>query len=90
MQVGDLTYPGYAASGAKLEGVHIADPAVKIAFIALRYDQDVNTPMHAYAKDEAGNSARADFDHLDVPQAVQEEHDPDRRQVHQPRPAVDL
>jgi murein DD-endopeptidase MepM/ murein hydrolase activator NlpD len=67
VQVGDLTYPGYPASGAKLDGVHIADPAVKIAFIALRYDQDVNTPMHAYAKDEAGNTARADFDRLAFP-----------------------
>ena len=67
VQVGDLLYPGYPASGAKMEGVHIADPAVKIAFIALRYDQDVNTPMFAYAKDEAGNSARADFDRLTFP-----------------------
>jgi murein DD-endopeptidase MepM/ murein hydrolase activator NlpD len=67
VQVGELTYPGYPASGAKLEGVHIADPAVKIAFIALRYDQDVNTPMFAYAKDEAGNAARADFDRLTFP-----------------------
>ena len=67
VQVGDLKYPGYPASGAKLEGVHIADPAVKIAFIALRYDQDVNTPMFAYAQDEAGNSARADFDHMTFP-----------------------
>src|SRR5204863_5475655 len=67
VQVGDLKYPGYPASGAKIEGVHIADPAVKIAFIALRYDQDVNTPMFAYAKDEAGNAARADFDRLTFP-----------------------
>ena len=67
VQVGDLTYPGYPASGAKLEGIHITDPAVKIAFIALRYDQDVNTPMFAYAKDEAGNTARAEFDRLTFP-----------------------
>jgi murein DD-endopeptidase MepM/ murein hydrolase activator NlpD len=67
VQVGDLTYPGYPASGAKLEGIHITDPAVKLAFIALRYDQDVNTPMFAFAKDEAGNTARADFDHLTFP-----------------------
>ncbi|HET7696850.1 MAG TPA: M23 family metallopeptidase [Vicinamibacterales bacterium] len=67
VRVGDLTYPGYPASGAKLPGVNITDPAVKIAFIALRYDQDVNTPMYAYAQDEAGNSARADFDRLTFP-----------------------
>jgi murein DD-endopeptidase MepM/ murein hydrolase activator NlpD len=67
VQVGELTYRGYPASGANVEGVHITDPAVKIAFIALRYDQDVNTPMRAYAKDEAGNTARAEFDHLAFP-----------------------
>jgi murein DD-endopeptidase MepM/ murein hydrolase activator NlpD len=67
VQVGDLTYPGFPASGAKVEGVRIADPAVKIAFIALRWDQDVNAPMFAYAKDEAGNTARAEFDHLAFP-----------------------
>jgi murein DD-endopeptidase MepM/ murein hydrolase activator NlpD len=67
VRVGDLTYPGYPASGAKIPGVNITDPAVRIAFIALRYDQDVNTPMYAYAQDEAGNSARADFDRLTFP-----------------------
>jgi murein DD-endopeptidase MepM/ murein hydrolase activator NlpD len=67
VQVGDLKYPGYPASGAAIEGVHIADPAVKVAFIALRFDQDVNTPMFAYARDEAGNAARADFDRLTFP-----------------------
>jgi len=67
VQVGDAIYPGFPGSGAKAEGVHIVDPAVKVAFIALRYDQDVNTPMWAFAKDEAGNSARADFDKLTFP-----------------------
>jgi murein DD-endopeptidase MepM/ murein hydrolase activator NlpD len=67
VRVGDLTYPGYPASGSGVDGVTISDPAIKIAFIALRYDQDVNTPMYAYAKDEAGNAARADFDHLAFP-----------------------
>jgi murein DD-endopeptidase MepM/ murein hydrolase activator NlpD len=67
VRVGEITYPGYPASGAKIEGVNITDPAVKIAFIALRYDQDVNTPMYAFAQDEAGNAARADFDRLTFP-----------------------
>jgi len=67
VQVGDLTYPGYPASGAKMEGVHITDPTIKVAFFALRYDQDVNTPMFAYARDEAGNSARGDFDRMTFP-----------------------
>lgn len=67
VQVGDLKYPGYPASGVKVEGVHIADPTVKVAFFALRWDQNVNTPMFAYAKDDAGNTARAEFDHLTFP-----------------------
>ncbi|HYT75493.1 MAG TPA: M23 family metallopeptidase [Vicinamibacterales bacterium] len=67
VQVGDLKYPGYPASGAKIEDVHITDPAIKIAFFALRWDQDVNSPMFAYARDEAGNTARADFDHMTFP-----------------------
>ena len=67
IKVGDLTYPGYPASAIKLPGVNITDPAVKVAFFALRWDQDVNTPMYAYAQDEAGNAARADFDRLTFP-----------------------
>ena len=65
--VGDLEYPGYPASGATVEGVAISDPAMRIAFFALRYDQDVKTPLRLFARDEAGNSARADFDYLAFP-----------------------
>lgn len=65
--VGDLEYPGYPASGATVEGVTLSDPAMRIAFFALRYDQDVKTPMHLFARDEAGNSARGDFDYLTFP-----------------------
>jgi murein DD-endopeptidase MepM/ murein hydrolase activator NlpD len=68
VQVGDISYPGYPASGIHVNGVApITDPNIKVAFFALLYDQDVNTPMFAYARDEAGNSARADFDHLAFP-----------------------
>ena len=65
--VGDVVYPGYPASGITVEGVRIADPAVRVAFFALLYDQDVNTPMRVYARDPAGNTARADFDHRTFP-----------------------
>jgi murein DD-endopeptidase MepM/ murein hydrolase activator NlpD len=65
--VGDVEYPGYPASGATVEGIRIADPAVRVAFFALLYDQDVNTPMRVFARDEAGNAARADFDHRTFP-----------------------
>ena len=60
--VGDVEYPGYPASGVTLDGVKIADPAVRVAFFALLYDQDVKTPIRLFARDEAGNTARADFD----------------------------
>ena len=65
--VGDLEYPGYPAAAAGVEGVNITDPAVRIAFFALRYDQDLNTPIRLFARDEAGNTARADFDFRTFP-----------------------
>jgi murein DD-endopeptidase MepM/ murein hydrolase activator NlpD len=65
--VGKLEYPGYPASGLSVEGVTIADPSVRVAFFALRYDQDVNAPMHLFARDAAGNSASAEFDHRTFP-----------------------
>src|SRR6185295_1948820 len=65
--VGDIEYPGYPASGATVEGVKINDPAVRIAFFALRWDQDVKTPIRLFARDEAGNTARADFDYRSFP-----------------------
>src|SRR4029077_3559700 len=46
------------ASGA---GVTAADPSVKIAFFALLYDQKLDTPIAAFARDEAGNQAKATF-----------------------------
>jgi murein DD-endopeptidase MepM/ murein hydrolase activator NlpD len=60
--VGDIEYPGFPASGATVDGVKIADPAMRIAFFALLHDQDRKTPIRLFAKDEAGNTARADFD----------------------------
>jgi len=69
--VGDVEYPGDPAAGATVEGVKIADPAVRVAFFALLYDQDVNTPIRVFARDEAGNTARADFDHRIFPKRFQ-------------------
>ena len=65
--VGDIEYPGYPASGATVSGVTINDPAARIAFFALRYDQNLQTPIRLFARDEAGNSARADFDYRTFP-----------------------
>ena len=65
--VGDVEYPGYPASGAALDAVKIADPALRVAFFALLHDQDLKTPIRLFARDEAGNTARADFDYRVFP-----------------------
>jgi murein DD-endopeptidase MepM/ murein hydrolase activator NlpD len=58
VRVGDIEYPGYPASGA---GVTNPDPAVKVAFFSLLHDQDLNTAIVAFARDEAGNQAKNSF-----------------------------
>jgi len=50
VRVGDVEYPGYPLSGE-----------LKAAFFALLYDQDLNTRIQAFARDEAGNEAKATF-----------------------------
>src|SRR5688572_30335908 len=65
--VGDVEYPGYPAAGATLDGVKITDSAMRVAFFALLHDQDRNTPIRLFARDEAGNTARADFDYRVFP-----------------------
>jgi len=60
--VGDVEYPGYPAAGLAVEGVKITDAALRVAFFALQHDQDVGAPIRLFARDEAGNTARADFD----------------------------
>lgn len=68
--VGDLEYPGYPASGVNVDGVRIADPALRVAFFALLHDQDLTTPMRVYARDPAGNTARAEFEYRTFPKPV--------------------
>ena len=58
VRVGDVEYPGFPAAGAGVEG---ADPSIKVAFFALLYDQPLNAPIVAFARDEAGNQAKATF-----------------------------
>jgi murein DD-endopeptidase MepM/ murein hydrolase activator NlpD len=65
--VGDVEYPGFPAAGVTVDGVKITDPAVRVAFFALLYNQELNTPMRVFARDPAGNTARADFDHRVFP-----------------------
>lgn len=58
VRVGELEYPGFAAAGAGVPG---ADPSLKVAFFALLHDQPLDTPIVAFARDEAGNQTKASF-----------------------------
>jgi murein DD-endopeptidase MepM/ murein hydrolase activator NlpD len=70
VRVGDVEYTGYNASAAApLAGAQLADPAVKVAFFALLHDQDLKTPISLFARDEAGNTARAEFEYRPFPRA---------------------
>ena len=63
VRVGDRLYRGYPASGAGVEG----DDTLRVAFFALSYDQDLNTPIDLYARDDAGNESSAAFDYRIFP-----------------------
>ena len=52
VRVGDDEYRGFPASGA---GIDNGDPALRIAFFALLWNQPVDTPIHLYARDSLGN-----------------------------------
>jgi murein DD-endopeptidase MepM/ murein hydrolase activator NlpD len=58
VRVGDVEYPGYPASGAGIAG---ASPDTRVAFFALLPEQELTTPIAAFARDEAGNEAKATF-----------------------------
>lgn len=60
VRVGEYEYPGYPASGA---GVKNADPALRVAFFALLWDQGPDTPIAVYARDDVGNEGQASFDY---------------------------
>jgi murein DD-endopeptidase MepM/ murein hydrolase activator NlpD len=57
--VGEDVYPGFPAAGAGIAG---ADESLYVAFFALRWDQDRNTPITVYAVDELGNQSTSPFD----------------------------
>ena len=58
IRVGDVEYPAYPGSA-----VGLADPALRVAFFALRHDQDLNATVSAFARDAAGNQATTPVDH---------------------------
>jgi murein DD-endopeptidase MepM/ murein hydrolase activator NlpD len=64
VRVGDQEYPGFPASGA---GIADADPALRVAFFALLWNQDRTTPIDIFAHDELGNESHATFDYRVFP-----------------------
>jgi hypothetical protein len=62
VRVGDRYYPGFPAAGVNGARKDV-DPALRVAFFGLMYDQDLHTPIRAVARDVAGNEASAGFDH---------------------------
>jgi len=66
VQVGEVRYPGYPASGAGATG---KDPGLRAAFFALLHDQDASTPIRLYARDEAGNVGHGSFEYRVFPKA---------------------
>ncbi len=65
VHVGDRFFRGYPASGAGIEATD--DPGLRVAFFALLHDEDLGAPIELYARDEAGNEGRADFDYRVFP-----------------------
>ena len=65
VRVGDRVFPGYHASAAGVVG---ADESMRVALFALLHDQELDTPMRLFARDEAGNEAEITFDHRVFPQ----------------------
>lgn len=66
VRVGDQEYPGFPASGA---GIPNADPGLRVAFFALLWNQDQNTPIEIFARDDVGNESRATFEYRVFPKA---------------------
>lgn len=58
VRVGDTNYRAYPGTA-----VGLTDPAVRVAFFALKHDQDVNVRMAAYARDVAGNEVTTPLEH---------------------------
>ena len=58
VRVGDADYPAFPGSA-----VGLADPAVRVAFFALRHDQATSTPIAAFARDPAGNQVTTPVEH---------------------------
>lgn len=62
VRVGEVEYPAFPGSS-----VGISDPAVRVAFFALAYDQDRDANISVFARDVAGNQATSALEHRVFP-----------------------
>lgn len=62
VRVGDVEYPAFPGSS-----VGIDDPAARVAFFVLAYDQERTAPISVFARDVAGNQATSPVDHRVTP-----------------------
>ena len=67
VRVGDKEYPGFPAKGVGITG----DPAIRVAFFALLFDQPLDARIQVFARDEAGNEAVAALDNRVFPKPYQ-------------------
>jgi len=63
VRVGNIEYPGYPARGAGIT----SDPALRVAFFAVLFDQDPRSPIQVFARDPAGNEVVVPLDHQVFP-----------------------
>ncbi len=59
VRVGAASFPSFPGTA-----VGLSDPALRVAFFALPFDQDASTPVSVFARDEAGNEATATLDRV--------------------------
>jgi len=64
--VAGVSFPAFPGAS-----VGLSDPALKVAFFALPFDQDATTPVTAFARDEAGNEATANVERQAFPKVFQ-------------------
>lgn len=62
VRVGNVSFPAFPGSS-----VGIQDPASRIAFFVLGYDQELNTPISVFARDVAGNEVTSQVERRQFP-----------------------
>ena len=62
VRVGTVEYPAFPGTA-----VGMKDPALRVAFFVLSYDQDRNAPIVVFARDPAGNEATSNIERRVTP-----------------------